>query len=330
MSGLLEQACSIETAVCHRPATHAAESLRYHPAHHHPDGVLWVISPAFGGLPWTNPAYVCHMDEGLTGRGREHLAWTAHPAERSTLWVSVAPRPVLRLGLALAVLLAALSLTGRVLTAGADPGGLALAYRGVMDVDREGSIPSFYSAVMLLACAASLWTVADAVRRRGQRWERHWQVLAIAFVYLSIDEMVSLHERVIEPLREALDLGGVLYYSWVLVAVPLVIGFGLALVPFLRALPRWTAVAFLLSGAVYVGGAAGMEMVGGLIASSGGEGTLPLHAVVTFEELLEMVGITLFLASVNEHRLRYLTPSPVRGAADEPTDDAPSPVTDRR
>ena len=90
------------------------------------------------------------------------------------------------------------------------------------------------------------------------------------------------------------------------VAVPLVVALVVVLVPFLRALPGRTVVGILLSGTVFMSGAVGLELLGGLVASSGGSGTLRLHAVVTVEELLEMVGTVLFLAAVNEYRCRAL------------------------
>src|SRR3712207_7203532 len=53
-----------------------------------------------------------------------------------------------------------------------------------------------------------------------------------------------------------------------------VVVLGVAFIPFLRALPRWTAMAFLGSAAVYLGGALVLEMIGGLLGDRGAEDTL--------------------------------------------------------
>lgn len=203
---------------------------------------------------------------------------------------AVSPPLVLRAGIPVAIVLSLLSLTGR----------------QILDVDREGTLPAWVSAVILLACAASLWTIADEVRARGHRWHRHWRLLALAFAYLSLDEMLSLHERLIDPIRDALGLSGIFYYAWVVVAIPVLVVFIVVLIPFLRTLPRWTFLAFMVSGGVYLAGALGMELVTGLVASAGGGDSLQYRLLVTLEELLEMLGMILFLASVNEHRRRHL------------------------
>lgn len=251
-------------------------------------------------------------------------------AETHRLVLAVSPRHVLLIGLPASVALAATSLLGRALWY--DGEGVGAFVSRVMDVDHEGSVPAFLSAAVLLACAASLWTVGDGLSSadRRQRWA--WRLLALAFVYLALDEVVALHEEAIDPVRAALDLDGVFYYAWVVVALPLLVLLAVVLLPLLRSLPRWTLLAFLLSGAVYVGGALGMEMVGGAIASDGGGGSLRLHTVVTVEELFEMVGMTLFLAAVNEHRRRHvgtvrLDPPVPSGTATTEPDAPPAPAT---
>lgn len=232
---------------------------------------------------------------------------TAAPPLTGTpgLLAATDPRRTLRVGLPLALALALLSLLGRATWYSPGDDSSARLSR-VLDVDTEGSIPTYLSVVGLLLCALSLWTTAGAVRSRGGPHAGRWRLLAVAFALLSLDEAVSLHELAIAPVRSALDLSGILYYSWVVVAVPLVVVLVLVLVPMLRSLPRPTLVSFLVAGAVYCGGAVGLELVGGLVASGGGSGSLRLHAVVTVEEALEMVGTVLFLAAVNRHRSRHV------------------------
>jgi len=214
--------------------------------------------------------------------------------------------------------LSAASLVGQVLTHGFGlSGGLIELYVRITDVDRELSVPSWFQSMVLLACAAALWTVADEVRHAGGRWDRHWRLLAAAFAYLSIDELAGLHELASIPIRTAFGLDGVLRFAWILVAVPLVLAFVAVLVPFLRALPRPTLMAISICGALYVGGAVGLEMVGGVLTERGGMDTLAYSAEASVEELCEMLGMTFFLAAVAQHRRRYVeraVGADVRGA----------------
>ena len=225
--------------------------------------------------------------------------------DERALVVVLSPRAVLAALLPLVALLSAASFAGQVVdhALGID-GPVVRMLIHVTDVDREGSIPTWFQSVVLAACAGALWTVADDARDRRERWHRQWRALALAFLYLSLDELNALHERAIDPVRDALDLGGVLYLSWIVVAVPVLLVFLGLLLPFILALPSWTRAAFILSGAVYVAGAVGLEMVGGMLIEESGLDTLRYSVAAGGEELLEMLGMTLFLAAVAEHRRR--------------------------
>jgi hypothetical protein len=54
----------------------------------------------------------------------------------------------------------------------------------------------------------------------------------------------------------------------------------------------------LLSGALFVSGAVGMEMVGGGLAERGQQLTLLYDLITSIEEVLEMVGIAVFLFAI--------------------------------
>lgn len=71
---------------------------------------------------------------------------------------------------------------------------------------------------------------------------------------------------------------------------------------FLLHLPFRSRMLFLTSAVVYVGGALGMEMVGGWYAQNYGSGNLSYVAIATLEETLEMLGVVIFIYAL----LRYL------------------------
>ncbi len=165
--------------------------------------------------------------------------------------------------------------------------------------DLEANIPTWFSTILLFLCAERAWWVASAARAAGDRWHRHWRALSVIFAYLSVDELAQLHEQVVAPLRASLSLDGPLRFAWVVVAVPLVVAFAIVYLRFLIAQPLSTRVAFIVSGIIYVGAAAGMEMIGGLLVTIVGSQENLLYAAVSgVEEGAEMLGAVLFLGAL--------------------------------
>jgi len=174
-------------------------------------------------------------------------------------------------------------------------------YRGLVeiakrfDLDHEINVPTWFSSTALSGCAGLLAMICLANKRVGCRYVLHWGLLAVAFLYLSIDETANLHEILIVPLRRRLGAGGLLYFTWVIPGAACVGLFALAYLKFLFHLDKRTRYLFMLSGAVYVGGALGVEMLGGALADWYGLLSLRYLAAMAVEEVLEMVGVALFL-----------------------------------
>jgi len=124
---------------------------------------------------------------------------------------------------------------------------------------------------------------------------------------MSVDEASSIHELAIRPLRSALGVqAGVLYFTWVVPAGAAVLLVGIAYLRFVLHLPAATRRLFVIAGGVYVGGALGLELIGGYLASHhGGEG-LAYLAEVTIEETMEMSGAVLFIHGLMGHIRREL------------------------
>ncbi|WP_409332708.1 hypothetical protein [Trujillonella humicola] len=169
----------------------------------------------------------------------------------------------------------------------------------LLDTDGEGNIPAWFSSALLLSIAAVSAGISSAAEPAlsGGRW--HWRVLAAIFAYLSMDELAQIHEETIPAVAELVPQEGVLTFGWVVIAAPLVLVFVLAYLPFLLRLPRRTALLLVAAGALYVGGALGMELVSGWIYSEGDGFASPAYVwATTVEELGEMAGATLCLATL--------------------------------
>lgn len=165
----------------------------------------------------------------------------------------------------------------------------------------ENTLPAFFSAVLLVACAGVLGLIATATRRAGGPFVRHWTALALIFAYLGVDEAVEIHELLNEPLRRALHADGFLHYPWVLAGAGAVLAMAVAYWRFVMRLGPNVRGQVILAAVVYVGGAIGAEMVSAKIASDIGTGTAAYGLASLIEEAMEMSGAVLFFRAMLIH-----------------------------
>jgi len=171
----------------------------------------------------------------------------------------------------------------------------------LFDFAIEGNIPTFYSAVAILFCSALLALISYANWQRPDGDRFYWVGLAILFLFLAVDEAVAIHEAVGDYFEQIFDASGFLYYMWVLPYGIATIVLGLVFLKFLWNLPRSTRARFIEAGGIFVTGAIGMEMLGAREADLNGTETVLYCVLYTIEELLEMLGIVLFIYALLSH-----------------------------
>jgi hypothetical protein len=171
----------------------------------------------------------------------------------------------------------------------------------LLSLSYEENIPTFYSAVILLAAALLLALIALGTKRNGERFVAAWWVLSVGFFYIAVDEVLELHEQLTPLMSTLKQFGGVLTFSWVIPAAVLVLVLGLLFIPFLRHLPRATRNRFLLAGALYVGGAVVLELPLGAWTQKHGDENLGYALIDAVEESLEMLGVNLFLLGLVDY-----------------------------
>jgi len=164
----------------------------------------------------------------------------------------------------------------------------------LFDFDTEVNIPTLYSSFSLVIASFLLFIIASS-HRRADSIQYYWFGLAVIFLFLAVDEIASVHERISAPVRDILDTSGFLYYAWV-------IPYGIALTifvaiyfKFLVRLPKNIMFLFVISGAMFVTGSIGFELLGGRHAEMYGENNFMFCLLYTCEELLEMLGIVIFI-----------------------------------
>ncbi len=165
----------------------------------------------------------------------------------------------------------------------------------IFNLDKETNFPTWYAALSLMICSTLLLIISAAKRKSNDRYFYYWFFLGIIFLLLATDEMVQLHEQVITPIRNVLNTTGYLYITWIIPAVILGIVFLGAYFKFLIHLPRNYRILFVTSGVIYILGAIGLEIIGSNHIYYYGQKNISYDLITTVEELLEMVGVLLFI-----------------------------------
>ena len=97
-----------------------------------------------------------------------------------------------------------------------------------------------------------------------------------------------------------------LLYAWVVPGLVLVGAVFLLYARFLWRLPPRTRWRFLVAGGLYVGGALGMELLGGKLHTELGYNTPWYIAAAQLEEVLEMSGVIVFIDALLSYASAHL------------------------
>ncbi len=184
-------------------------------------------------------------------------------------------------------------------------------------LDFENNVPAWFSTLGLFLASCLFGLIAyfhgnqqadtpraDAHHTRNRHaGMRYWMGLSLLFLAFALDEATYTHEILIVALRNRLDLGGIFYFAWVIPGAIFVALVAIIYLPFLLRLKSEIRNGLIIAGAFYVGGALGLELLGGYLAESRGFDAASYIAVMTCEETCELVGI----ATLNFVLLRYLT-----------------------
>ena len=170
----------------------------------------------------------------------------------------------------------------------------------MFDLGAESSFGTWYQVMALALLSAFLAGIGFAKRHAGDRFARHWFILALLSLGFSMDEAVQIHDPGggTESIRQSLGLAGPIFYGWVILGFLSVIVVSLYYRRFLAALPQVTRRLYVLAAALFVGGELVMEGFSGWYADfSGSESDLVYLTIQSFEELFGMVGILIAIAA---------------------------------
>jgi hypothetical protein len=170
-------------------------------------------------------------------------------------------------------------------------------------LDKETNFSTYFSVMLLLMCAGLLYIIYTY--SRAQSYSGWWLVLALGFVYLSLDEFISIHERLSKVMNDLIGKGpfNIFDFGWTIPASVVVFVLFLAILPFLKSLPAPTRRMFLIAAVIYLTGSILMELPGGWIYNWEGPKSRKYALVITIEESLEMFGLVYFVYAL----LTYIT-----------------------
>lgn len=176
------------------------------------------------------------------------------------------------------------------------------------DLSTDTSIPTWFSSVQLLLCSLFLFLIYKFKVKDKDRFRVHWLGLSIIFLIFSIDEVATIHEKLGERLADRFlgDTSGLLHYGWVVFGGLFVAVVALLYVKFIQHLPDKSKFMFILSIAVFLIGALGIEMFSGNYSETHGSWNLGYALWTAAEEFFEMAGISLFLLTIIEYIRTYL------------------------
>ncbi len=173
--------------------------------------------------------------------------------------------------------------------------GLVRLLFSLFFLDGEGNLPAIFSTWLFLLNAVIFLIVWKAACLAGDS-QKIWLFLSSVFVFLALDESISIHERLINPLRQALDATGIFYYTWIIPYGIGVVLLSIFAIPIFWRMQKRIRFWFGLSAATYLVATIGLEMISGkYLVMMNEQKDIVWIFMVTLEESLEMVGLIILV-----------------------------------
>jgi hypothetical protein len=220
--------------------------------------------------------------------------------------ISLNRRTIIRLLAGTTLFLLLVSIAGQIIKYGFGH-DQAFGFVRLFYVEYEGNIPTFFSSILLLLASLLLALITVLKKASHDAYSRHWTILTLILLYMAVDEAAGIHEMLNKV--GWLVTGGqrkedrtIFFFGWVLFGMAMVMIVALSYLKFFFNLPPRTRIQFFTAAAVFVGGAIGVEILGGYYAKSHGEGNFQFSMFSTVEEGLEMAGVIVLINAL----LNYL------------------------
>lgn len=168
----------------------------------------------------------------------------------------------------------------------------------------EKNLPTIFSSLLHLFASILLAYVASGDLRIKNR-KFFWYGMSLIFFFLSLDELLRIHESIEGHSSLLTDITGIFMFGWTIHYGIALVLLGLIFYKPLVELPKKTITHFITAGLIFVLGALGMENItGGYTFNEELDprtiNTNPsIFLLSTLEELLEMLGIAYFIYGIS-------------------------------
>ncbi|MGB3532604.1 MAG: hypothetical protein WBA13_03700 [Microcoleaceae cyanobacterium] len=173
-------------------------------------------------------------------------------------------------------------------------GGLRAFIASKLSVDQEQSFPALYSSISLFFCSILFLIIAQNKSKTKDKYTVFWKNLFVIFTLLALDELLSFHEYLSNPLRK-LGFDGIFHYAWVIPGFLIVGIFCIVFYRFFQHLPRYMKRYTLWAMLTFIGGAIFVETVGGYYQYLHGKNSIGYLLIATTEEVMEMIGVIILI-----------------------------------
>lgn len=165
--------------------------------------------------------------------------------------------------------------------------------RDMTYASREDSVWTWYS-VLLLAAVSGAFALHALMRRSAGKSFVPYVCLAVTAAFMSVDEATLFHEKFAIAAR-LMGLSLPFTFNWLIFGIPFALAAGVLLLLVARRIDVQLRRRLIMAGAIFLLGAIGFEMLGGIIVSFSDNLTLPgtrllYQFTAMIEEGLELTG----------------------------------------
>ncbi len=164
----------------------------------------------------------------------------------------------------------------------------------LINMDGEQNISALFSTTLLWMCAALTWFIARAISDQISR--QKWMGLSVIFLFLGLDESLSLHERLSGIVNNTLPVLQMASFAWLLPYAVVLLFLSFIYVKLWWQLPSAVRWRVLIGGALFVAGGMGCEFLGWLWTRANGADIVYLVEIL-LEEVLEMSGVIVLISA---------------------------------
>lgn len=163
-------------------------------------------------------------------------------------------------------------------------------------VDFESSLPTIFNAILILVAFVILLMISLQLWRLKSKQIYTWLLLTCAFLVLSLDENPTVHQIFVSILSHYVSgQRPPVNYAWGMPYGAMVLIFIFFLWRFITTLPGNIRAGFVISGLIYVFGAIVIGLYGADVIEVYSHRDPKYILLASFEESLEMLGLTLFI-----------------------------------